>query len=228
MRAVVRYVEEQLLILFLHWSIYEMNSVTLKIEEVQASFKLEESSSSAQTKAEETQQSASQTARPVARVTKRSRSEDTESSAPSKRQRTDRRNEATTEGVQKRRQQPSLKKKDGGKKKKEKKNKKTSGRPPKPPATHPSTWRDSRVPFFDTVRLLMMQTFLASLCCKICATAAMKEYRVTQHDLLDLTYDEERSKNGPAYWNSMKLYKTRDVEYRAWRKHGGPEGWEWK
>ncbi|TFY73354.1 hypothetical protein EWM64_g10658, partial [Hericium alpestre] len=137
----------------------EQSQVTLKTEEAQASAKLEDTSPPVQIKAEETQ--AFKPAGPVA----------------------NRRNEVTTEGVQKRRQQSSPKKKDGGKKKREKKKKKMSGRPPKPPATHPSTWRESRVPFFDT----------------ICATAAVKEYRVTQHDLLDLTYDEERSKNGPAY-----------------------------
>ncbi|KAF5318160.1 hypothetical protein D9619_012119 [Psilocybe cf. subviscida] len=60
---------------------------------------------------------------------------------------------------------------------------------------------------------------------KITKTAAMSEYHLSAADLEGLTYERKLS-NRMGFARPMQLYTERDVEQRAWEKHGGPEGFE--
>ncbi|KAA1473743.1 hypothetical protein DENSPDRAFT_840226 [Dentipellis sp. KUC8613] len=88
------------------------------------------------------------------------------------------------------------------------------GLPPKPPVTDENSWRASEVPLNHT----------------ICATDAKKLYHVNpQKELAHLKYETEESPNRPAnsLWKPMHLFSEREVEWAAWKKFGGPDGFKW-
>ncbi|GJE94929.1 hypothetical protein PsYK624_111050 [Phanerochaete sordida] len=80
-----------------------------------------------------------------------------------------------------------------------------------PVATDGSTWRASRIRIHETIN----------------KTAAMKLYRLTAGDLAKLSFEIKAPDAGrPANHQPTHLYNEREVEKTAWRKYGGPEGFE--
>ncbi|KAF7985782.1 hypothetical protein HWV62_405 [Athelia sp. TMB] len=75
----------------------------------------------------------------------------------------------------------------------------------KPPATDPTTWRQSQVPSDK----------------QITAGDARQQYRLHPADLKHLEKDLVPAGKYIAY-----LYNEREVERVAWSKHGSPEGWD--
>jgi len=77
-----------------------------------------------------------------------------------------------------------------------------------PPATDPSTWPESKIPEDATIT----------------KSDAVKRYRLNaKSDFEGL--NSKKIRTGSGY--TALLYRTRDVEHRAWEKHGSPEGFEY-
>ncbi|KAI9065972.1 hypothetical protein FKP32DRAFT_1674248 [Trametes sanguinea] len=72
--------------------------------------------------------------------------------------------------------------------------------------TDPSTWRKSRMPLDRTIG----------------KTKAMKKYHLTAQDLQELSFELEPILIKDNIRTNTHLYNEREVERKAWEKHGGP------
>jgi len=68
-----------------------------------------------------------------------------------------------------------------------------------------SSWRESRISRTD----------------RIAKTQAIEWYRLTSEEVETLEPDYYQTSRG----HTDYLYNHRDIERKAWEKHGGPEGW---
>ncbi|KAI1782097.1 hypothetical protein LXA43DRAFT_1151152, partial [Ganoderma leucocontextum] len=60
---------------------------------------------------------------------------------------------------------------------------------------------------------------------QISKTLALQQYRLKPQDLDGLVFAKKRTRVS-GYLHDMFLYKEREVERRAWERHGGPEGFD--
>ncbi|PIL35029.1 hypothetical protein GSI_02816 [Ganoderma sinense ZZ0214-1] len=73
----------------------------------------------------------------------------------------------------------------------------------------PSRWRASKLRDSDTIT----------------KGNAVKQYHLKQSDFEGIPFRTEQTVAKGRFITSMYIYKERDIERRAWEKHGGPEGY---